>query len=328
MHDAKMGYALLQHCLWNRTYTPFLLCKCSRGDAVRNADHVCEFISQDEYVELNDKSSRQWYKKSRERKVRGKQYDLDAHHAWIDKHNHGISHLGINPNHLRLDNLRFDVFHLTQAISKRLMTALRTFIFKQSCEVMDRFVNEVLKTFWCSYNLDVWTQNKVFSSFIGREIRLFITNIQLITEFLEENFNSHEYLDSIITGLKLWVKLCTFIHLTTIDDDDDYKNKMDTFERNLKNFFTAGGISFLTKGAVMGDDETFYMHFLRFYIPKIAKETFEENHLGVGVFTMQGYERRNKETKRAYNRHTNGKGYFPKQTLCHLLDHFHLNKIN
>ena len=147
MHDAKMGYALLQHGLWNRTHTPFLLCKCSRGDAVRNADHVCKFISQEEYVELNDKSSRQWHRKSRERKLRGKQYDLDAHHAWIDKHNHGISHLGINPNHLRLDNLRFDVFHLTQAISKRLMTALRTFIFKQSCEVMDRFVNEVLNFF-------------------------------------------------------------------------------------------------------------------------------------------------------------------------------------
>ena len=174
----------------------------------------------------------------------------------------------------------------------------------------------------------MWTQNKVFSSFIGREIRLFITNIHLITEFLEENFNSHEYLDSIITGLKLWVDLCTFIHLTTIDNDDKYRNEMDTYVKNVKLFFSAGGKSFLTKGVVKGDDETFYMHCLRFYIPKIAKETFEENHLGVGVFTMQGYERRNKETKRAYNRHTNGKGYFPKQTLCHLLDHFHLNKIN
>ena len=62
MHDAKMGYALVQHGLWNRTHTPFLLCKCSRGDAVRNADHVCKFISQEEYVKLNDKSSRQWHK--------------------------------------------------------------------------------------------------------------------------------------------------------------------------------------------------------------------------------------------------------------------------
>ena len=192
---------------------------------------------------------------------------------------------------------------------------------------MDRFFNEVMNYFWDSYNLDVWTQNKVFSSFIGREIRLFITNIHLITKFLEENFNSHEYLDSIITGLKLWVDLCTFIHLTTIDDDDDYKNKMDTFESNLKIFFTAGGKSFLTKWVVVGDDKKFCFHCLRFYIPKIAKETFKENHLGAGVFTMQGYERRNKETKRAYNRHTNGKGYFPKQTLCHLLDHFRLNKI-
>ena len=73
---------------------------------------------------------------------------------------------------------------------------------------------------------------------------------------------------------------------------------MDTYVKNVKLFFTAGGKSFLTKGVVKGDDETFYFHCLHFYIPKIAKETFEENHLGVGVFTMQGYERRNKETKR------------------------------
>ena len=67
MHDAKMGYALVQHGLWNRTHTPFLLCKCSRGDAVRSADHVCDFISQEEYVKLKNESSKRWHRKSRER---------------------------------------------------------------------------------------------------------------------------------------------------------------------------------------------------------------------------------------------------------------------
>ena len=69
---------------------------------------------------------------------------------------------------------------------------------------------------------------------------------------------------------------------------------MDTFENKLKVFFTAGGKYFLTKGAVAGDDKTFYMHCLRCYIPKIAWTKFRDHHLGVGVFTMQGYERRKK----------------------------------
>ena len=57
MHDGKIVYALIQRALWNRKHTPFLLCKCKRGDAVRNADHVCELIDHDEYLILNEKLS-------------------------------------------------------------------------------------------------------------------------------------------------------------------------------------------------------------------------------------------------------------------------------
>ena len=140
----------------------------------RHADHVCTLITHKEYVGLNNKSSRQWHRKTRERQVKGKQYDLDAFHAWIDQHNHSILHYVIDLNHLRLDNLQFDGFHLTQSITKQLLSALRNFVFKKSCEVMDGFV-KLLSNFWGSYNLDVWMQSKEFSSFIALEIRQFIS---------------------------------------------------------------------------------------------------------------------------------------------------------
>ena len=151
---------------------------------------------------------------------------------------------------------------------------------------MYRFV-KLLSKFRGSYNFDVWTQNKS-SSFISLKIRQFIDNIPLVTALLMDYFNSNEYADSIITCLNLWVDLCKCIHITTTDDDDDddYKNEMDRFESNLKLFFTVGGKSYLTKGAVAGDYETFYMHFLRCYIPKIARTTFKDHHLGVEVFTI------------------------------------------
>ena len=63
MHDGKMDYAITQSSLWNRKHTPFLLFKCKRGDTVRNADRVCELITHDEYVELNEKLSKKWHKK-------------------------------------------------------------------------------------------------------------------------------------------------------------------------------------------------------------------------------------------------------------------------
>eukprot|EP00957_Ditylum_brightwellii_P015137 1140869-Ditylum_brightwellii.AAC.1 len=39
-----------------------------------------------------------------------------------------------------------------------------------------------------------------------------------------------------------------------------------------------------------GDDESFYFHVMRFYIPQLAGATFERHSLGVGIFTMQGFE--------------------------------------
>ena len=85
---------------------------------------------------------------------------------------------------------------------------------------------------------------KEFPSFLCLEIRRFINKIPLVTAFLVDNFNSNEYVDSIITGLNLWVDLCKFIHITTIENGNIYKNEMDSFESKLKLFFTAGGKSF------------------------------------------------------------------------------------
>ena len=70
------------------------------------------------------------------------------------------------------------------------------------------------------------------------------------------------------------------------------------FSTNLKLFYKAGKHSFLTKNAlIIGQNETFYLHWLRFYLPKNAKETYENLNLGIGFFSMQEFERQNKEYK-------------------------------
>ena len=42
-----------------------------------------------------------------------------------------------------------------------------------------------------------------------------------------------------------------------------------------------------------GDKEKFYMHALRHYTIKHAQDTWKKYKLGVGIFTMEGFERRN-----------------------------------
>ena len=147
MHDGKMLYILTQHSLYSRKHYPYLLCRCKRGAAVSDPDHVCKFLTQEEYVCSYFRSKRRWTTKKATLPT-DKTYDLDDHKAWVDETNDGVSHFGIHPDHLRIDNIRFDVFHLRSAITKRLMSCLREFILKQSCDMMDRFYKEALAKFW------------------------------------------------------------------------------------------------------------------------------------------------------------------------------------
>ena len=47
---------------------------------------------------------------------------------------------------------------------------------------------------------------------------------------------------------------------------------------------------------------------LRFYLPKLMKRLYENHGVGLGICTMQGFERRNKESKNTMRRFFNGKG--------------------
>ena len=99
---------------------------------------------------------------------------------------------------------------------------------------------------------------------------------------------------------------------------------MKTFVENVKKFYEIGKRSFLTKvKSKVGGDETFYLHCLRFYMPMIAKDTLEKHGIGLGIFTMQGFERRNKESKNTLKRFCNGKGDILSPNLRRLYDVFH-----
>ena len=53
-----------------------------------------------------------------------------------------------------------------------------------------------------------------------------------------------------------------------------------------------------------------------------VRETWEENGVGVGVFVMQGFEHRNKESKNTFKRFNNRKGDFNLKNLKQLWDVF------
>ena len=202
------------------------------------------------------------------------------------------------------------------------MSNLRKFLYgsNMDIEVSERF-SDILSVFWSDYNVLLWNLNKKFQSLTGSELLAFIQNIPKIVTFLKKTFLPGAVLDDLCNGLLLWQSITPFLIITKIDNN--YAQKLDEFERNLKSFYDVGSRSFLTKNpASIGDDETFYLHTLRFYLPNIAKETLCKHGLGLGIYTMQGFEHRNKESKNTLKRFSNGMNNIAINNLRRLYDVF------
>ena len=196
----------------------------------------------------------------------------------------------------------------------------------QELIIIIKFSDKILPQFMSRYNVLTWNYNKPFVSFIGSELLAFIKNTKLITDFLSDNFVKTPMLSHLRKGLQLWQKITPFLTISTIEDINDYEKKMLGFKANLKEFYKHGKVSFLTKKSCsVGGDETFYMHFLRFYILMIAEKTLRDHGLGVGIFTMQGFERRNKESKNVLRRFSNGRKNICVNNLKQLWDVFWYN---
>ena len=302
-HDVKMLYLLCQHSQWNRKEQPYLLCACKRGEGVLKPDtHSCSLRSHSDEIRLWKKSEKKWEHK---RSKKGDNYTKKLHADWCDEKNKGVSHFGLHPDLLPRDGIRFDTFHLKCAITRRMMDSLRALVLNQSDEVQKKFKSDVLSSFWNEFHLFVWKSGKKFSSFQGNELALFVANTKYICTFLRTSLVLTNDVQSIITGLELWEKMFDFLGKSRIEEGTDYLKLVEEYEKNSKNFYEAGKSTYLSQSETDGKGETCYMHVMRYYIPSHARTTYTRHNLGIGIFNMQGFERRNKESKNVYRRFSN-----------------------
>ena len=64
-----------------------------------------------------------------------------------------------------------------------------------------------------------------------------------------------------------------------------------------------------------GDCETFYLYSLRWYFPEIMKLTYQRHGVGIGVYTLEGFEYKNYTSKWVVQTRTNGKDNITMQSL-------------
>ena len=165
--------------------------------------------------------------------------------------------------------------------------------------------------------------NKPFAKLKGNELLLFIRNSEKIVSWLKSRFVRTDILNSLCNALELWAAITPFMVITTITNIDLYKEQLKDWEKKLEDFYAAGKSTFMTKNpGNPGDDETFYLHVLRYYLPKIAQDTLDKHCLGLGIWIMQGFERRNKESKHTLKRFSSKKGNVLVPNLHRLWDIF------
>ena len=92
---------------------------------------------------------------------------------------------------------------------------------------------------------------------------------------------------------------------------------IDFYKQEAELFLTYALASFLSI-TTTGDSETFYVHSLTKYMPVFLRRTCDDHKLGVGVFTMEGFESKNYSSKHAIREHSNRKGNVCLQSLKYL----------
>ena len=318
VHDGKMLCNLTQHSLWNRKNYPFLLCKCKRGQAVRNySNHRCKMIS--------DKDQLRYYERSRdtfESKFSGirSKVNVNKHCQWADENNYGITHFGIHPNDLQNSAIGFDCLHSRLSSGRGILSFIRKYLEGYGYDLNEKFGVILRKTIG-EYYVECYETGKSLACMHGQQINDFISLMPQIISFFQQNLEESSVVNSIIQLLHYYPKIDSFIRISKVLNNNWYEEQLKEFKCNLACFQKAASETMHTT-TTTGDNETFYAHVLFCYYPILADRLWKEHKLGLGIFNLQGMERRNKESKTAAKKYYNNKHNVCTQTINRMYDRF------
>ena len=179
------------------------------------------------------------------------------------------------------------------------MNEVRDQVNSMSQDLKSDFTDDVLRRFFRNFHLYCWNCNFSFNRLQGNELFKFLENIELVASFMEQRMGASNRVTNLIAAIRLMPSIFKFINTSYITvTDDEYLESLTQFKTDVRDFIQKGRSTFLIDDV----DETFYLHALCYYLPVHAELTFKRHRLGLGIFTMQGFERRNKESKNCIRR--------------------------
>ena len=179
------------------------------------------------------------------------------------------------------------------------MVCTRRIVLKHSTSIVKLFTEEVLKSMYNDFHIYCWNNGLNFNKFKGHDLSMFVFKIKKVITFSNKYLMITQEINNLLCGLDCLQDVFSFLSISYINDKNEYMEEIRRYEEKVKLLFKYGKDSYLSNenGGV-----TFYFHVLRFYYPKFAKMNANNHNLGMGIFSMQGFERRNKESKNTLKR--------------------------
>ena len=337
MADGKAVYLYTGHTNWASSTKPFLLCTCERG---MSADplHICLGLTDDQYKGKIRSSVQRWGTRQSISEAREQRnmspYDAISHRKWCTDHNDGICHFSAFPEDYNLSALRLDVFHGRSGVVKIMLRYCR--------KVMQNMPYRHVKLFaamlsswksWDGFVVNPWVNDESQAHIKGKHTKEFVKRISEVVTLLLSLFPAGR-IQPFCNCLEAFQVMSKIISITFIDRYEDVKDILPDdinisaestkpeianaviarYEELAKKLYVYGHQSFMTRRSI-GDGESFYLHTMRWYIPKMMRQVYESHSLGIAVFTMEGFEFKNQSSKRVVRMRTNGQGNITKQSM-------------
>ena len=164
----------------------------------------------------------------------------------------------------------------------------------------------------------MWKEGSSANKFEGNDLKVFTHNFVSLADWFREksdiDVSASVQWHNFLTAISIWPSINRF--LIEQRAGSDYPRRIEQFEEEVNKFYECGRKSFLIgkKGNEL-EQETTYIHILRYQISQQAKETYERHGLAIGIFTLKAVKQRNAESKFQFINHNNGKGNLCKQIL-------------
>ena len=194
--------------------------------------------------------------------------------------------------HLPISKIRYDFgLHVPCAIARKILHWFRSYIDTHDNNEDICMCFEMLwgDTF-CSSQ---FKNGEVCSRIDGSHVNFFIINSNRLAHLINTAHRSKSCVNNFTQLPQLLLYLFKFWTNVTIDSRQSYLKKIDAHELNMDLFCKHGNNTIFTNTHI-GDGETFYLHCAKHHVSRISRIALNMLGCGVVIWTMQGFEHRNK----------------------------------